>query len=174
MTSQPDVLDEIGQLYMTELDKLPLSELSRMTRQVTAIKEAATLYHGSLQNALHSRLGEQAQCLRRVAGKETGKVNFEVEGFLVSADLPKRPEYDQHKLKEAVEALRKWGEDPDNYVGIEIKVSEAKYTAWPPGIRQLFEPARTLKTGKPVYKLEQVTAPDSQVATNDSNFGEVA
>ena len=89
-------------------------------------------------------------------------------------DLPKRPEYDQHKLKEAVEALRKWGEDPDNYVGIEIKVSEAKYTAWPPGIRQLFEPARTLKTGKPVYKLEQVTAPNSQAATNDSNFGEVA
>ena len=66
MTSQPDILDEIGQLYMTELDKLPLSELSRMTRQVTAIKEAATLYHGSLQNALHNRLGEQAQCLRRV------------------------------------------------------------------------------------------------------------
>jgi hypothetical protein len=68
MTSQPDVLDEIGQLYMTELDKLPLSELSRMTRQVTAIKEAATIYHGSLQNALHNRLGEQAQCLGGARG----------------------------------------------------------------------------------------------------------
>ncbi len=174
MNPQPDILDEIGQMYTTELDNLPLSEISRMARQLTTIKDAATLYQGALQNALHNRLGEHAQSLRQAAGKETGKVSFEKDGFVVSADLPKRPEYDQHKLKEAVQALRKWGEDPENYVGIEIKVSEAKYSAWPPGIRQLFEHARTLKTGKPVYKLEQVTPPDSQVASNDSNFGEVA
>jgi hypothetical protein len=174
MNPQTDVLDEIGQLYMTELDNLPLQELDRLIKQVTATKDAAALYLSTLQSTLHGRLGGHAQKLRQEAGKSTGTVRFEVDGFLVVADLPKRPEYDQHKLKEAVEALRKWGEDPDNYVGIEIKVSEAKYTAWPPGIRQLFEPARTLKTGKPVYKLQQVTAPDSQLATNDSNFGEVA
>ena len=174
MNSQPAVLDEIGQLYMKELDKLPLQDLDRLIKQVTATKDAAALYLSTLQSTLHSRLGGHAQQLRQEAGKSTGTVRFEVDGFFVVADLPKRPEYDQLKLKEAVQALRKWGENPEDYVGIEIKVAESKYTAWPPGIRDLFEPARTLKTGKPVYKLEQVTAPDSQVATNDSNFGVVA
>lgn len=34
------------------------------------------------------------------------------------ADLPKRPEYDQKQLKDAGEALRTWGENPEDYVGI--------------------------------------------------------
>ena len=56
---------------------------------------------------------------------------------------------------------------------IEIKAAESKYTAWPPGIWQLFEPARTLKTGKPSYKLEQIKSGDMPEAANDSHFGEV-
>lgn len=173
MTAEPDVLDEIGQLYMNELDKLPLPDIDRMIKQVTAAKDTAVLYLNALQSTLHSRLGGHAQQLRQEAGKSTGTVRFEVDGYLVVADLPKRPEYDQLKLKEAMQALRKWGEDPENYVGIEIKVSESKYTAWPPGIRQLFEPARTLKVGKPSYKLEQIKSGAMPDAANDANFGEV-
>ena len=174
MIPEPDVLDEIGQLYMTEFDKLPLSELNRMIKQVTATKDTAVLYLGALQSTLHSRLGGQAQQLRQEAGKSTGIVRFEVEGYVVIADLPKRPEYDQMKLKDAVDALRKWGENPEDYIGIEIKVSETKYNAWPPAVRHLFEPARTLKTGKPSYKLEQITAATIADAANDNSFGEVA
>lgn len=172
MTAEPDVLDEIGQLYINEIDKLPMADLDRMIKQVTTAKETAALYLNALQSALHSRFGGHAQQLRQEADKSTGTVRFEVDGYLVVADLPKRPEYDQPKLKEAVEALRKWGEDPENYVGIEIKVSESKYTAWPPGIRQLFEPARTLKTGKPSYKLERIVDGVAPEAANDSTFGE--
>lgn len=174
MSAEPAVLVEIGQLYMKELDKLPLLDLDRLIKQATATKDAAALYLSTLQSTVHNRLGGHAQQLRQEAGKSTGTVRFEVDGFLVVADLPKRPEYDQHKLKEAVEALRKWGENPEDYVGIEIKVAESKYTAWPPGIRDLFEPARTLKTGKPSYKLEQLKSGDILQAANDSRFGEVA
>lgn len=173
MTAEPDVLDEIGQLYMNELDKLPLPDLDRMIKQVTAAKDTAVLYLNALQSTLHSRLGGHAQQLRQAAGKSTGTVRFEVDGFVVIADLPKRPEYDQAKLKGAVDALRKWGENPDDYVGIEIKVSEVKYNAWPQAVRQLFEPARTLKVGKPSYKLEQIKSGAMPDAANDANFGEV-
>ena len=61
MIPEPDVLDELGQLYVTELDKLPLTDLNRMIKQVTATKDTAALYIGALQTALHNRLGEQAQ-----------------------------------------------------------------------------------------------------------------
>ena len=61
MTPEPEVLDEIGQLYMNELDKLPLQDLDRMIKQVTAAKDTAALYLNALQSTLHSRLGGHAQ-----------------------------------------------------------------------------------------------------------------
>ena len=51
-------------------------------------------------------------------------------------------------------------------------MSETKYGAWPPAVRQLFEPARTLKAGKPTYKLERIADGVGPQAANDSHFGE--
>ncbi|MGN7871651.1 hypothetical protein [Paracoccus sp. 22332] len=36
---------------------------------------------------------------------------------------------------------------------ITLSVPERKYTAWPTDIRQEFEPARTVRTGKPKFRL---------------------
>ena len=174
MIPEPDALDEVGNFVMSELETLPLSELDRLIRRVTSAEETARQYRQFLQAVMHHRFNERAQQLRQDAGKSTGTVRFENDGYMVVADLPKRPEYDQKKLKDAVEALRKWGENPDDYVSVEIKVSEAKYGAWPPAVRKLFEPARTLKTGKPLYKLERIDAGQLPPAANDSNFGEAS
>ena len=174
MIPEPDVLVEIGQLSMAQLDALPIADLDKLIKQATAAKDTVALYLGGLHATLHSRFAEHASQLRTQAGKSTGTVRIEVDGFVIIADLPKRPEYDQVKLKSAVEALRKWGENPDDYVGTEFKVSESRYNAWPPSIRKLFEPARTLKVGKPTYKLEQIKAGDIAQAANDNHFGEVA
>lgn len=174
MIPEPDALDEVGNFVMSELETLPLSELDRLIRRVTSAEETARQYRQFLQAVMHHRFNERAQQLRQEAGKTTGTVRFEDDGYTIVADLPKRPEYDQKKLKDAVEALRKWGENPDDYVSVEIKVSEAKYGAWPPAVRKLFEPARTVKTGKPLYKLERIDAGQLPPAANDSNFGEAS
>ena len=139
---------------------------------MAAAEDSVRHYKLFLQGVLHSRFGERAHQLRQEAGKNTGTVRFDVDGHTVIADLPKKVEYDQRKLKEAVEALRKWGENPEDYVSLEVKVAEAKYTAWPPAVRQLFEPARTLKAGKPTYKLERIVDGVVPEAANDSQFGE--
>ncbi len=173
MIPKPNVLDEVGQIYMAELENLSLAELDQLIHHVASAEESARHYKQLLHAAMHHRFCEHAAKLRQLAGKSTGTVRFEVDGFVVIADLPKRPEYDQAKLKGAVDALRKWGENPDDYVGIEIKVSETKYNAWPPAVRQLFEPTRTLKVGKPTYKLEQIKSGAMPDAANDANFGEV-
>lgn len=174
MIPEPDVLEEVGQIYLAELETQPLAELDRLIRRVASAEETARQYRQLLQAVLHHRFSERAQKLRQEAGKTTGTVRFEDDGFTVVADLPKRPEYDQKKLKDAVEALRKWGENPEDYVSVEIKVSETKYGAWPPAVRKLFEPARTLKTGKPLYKLERIDTDQLPAAANDSNFGEAS
>ena len=173
MEIQTQPLDDIGQLTLTELDEMPLATLEKHINLVNAIKDTARHYEAALHASMNKRFSERAAQLRQEAGKSTGTVRFEVDGFVVIADLLKRPEYDQAKLKGAVDALRNWGENPDDYVGIEIKVSETKYNAWPPAVRELFEPARTLKVGKPTYKLEQIKAGVMPDASNDANFGEV-
>ncbi len=172
MIPEPDALDEVGNFVMAELENLPLADLDRLIQRVTNAEDTARHYKQFLQSVLHHRFGERAHQLRQEAGKNTGTVRFDVDGHTVIADLPKKVEYDQRKLKEAVEALRKWGENPEDYVSLEVKVAEAKYTAWPPAVRQLFEPARTLKAGKPTYKLERIVAGAVPEAANDSQFGE--
>jgi hypothetical protein len=41
-------------------------------------------------------------------------------------------------------------------VTIEFTVSERAYSAWPNIIRAAFEPARTVETGKPSYRFENI------------------
>lgn len=172
MISEPDTLEEVGNFMMAELEVMPLTELNELMQRVSSAEESARQYKQFLQAVMHHRFGSKANQLRQDAGKTTGVVRFEDDGFVVISDLPKRPEYDQRKLKDAVEALRRWGEDPEDYVGIEFKVSETKFGAWPPAVRDLFEPARTIKAGKPTYKLERIVDSDSEAA-NDSQFGEI-
>jgi len=93
---------------------------------------------------------------RQAEGKDTGRVRFLDAGFEISADLPKRVEWDRGHLAAAIETLRSWGEDPADYVATEIKVPESRFTAWPPKLQALFQPARTVGTGRPSYSLEQV------------------
>ena len=172
MIPEPDVLEEVGQLQVSDLETLAVGDLAKLIDRVTEAKERARNYEHLLQSAMNHRFSQRAHHLRQEVGKTTGTVRFQEEGFVVIADLPKKPEYDQRKLKEAVEALRKWGENPEDYVSLEIKVSETKYNAWPPGVRQLFEPARTLKVGKPTYKLEQLKPGAVAAAANDSIYCE--
>jgi hypothetical protein len=171
MNEQQNILAEVGQLNMAQLHSMPLNELDRLVQALGQVKHSVHHYEQQVHAAMHARFSERAKTLRDDLGKSTGVVRFDVDGYTVVADLPKRLEYDQQKLKAAVQVLVKWGENPEDYVAMEIKVSEAKFNAWPPAVRTLFEPARTLKPGKPSYKLERLDI--TQPAANAMAFEEV-
>ena len=42
---------------------------------------------------------------------------------------------------------------PSEYVDISYRISETKFNAWPESLKSAFAPARTLKTGKPGFRL---------------------
>jgi hypothetical protein len=52
-----------------------------------------------------------------------------------------------------VARIRAAGDDPAEYVETTFRVSERKYAAWPTAIREGFEAARTVKPGKPIFRL---------------------
>lgn len=146
-------LDQLRAMDATRAAGLPIDHLALLLGEVGELKADAKRLADLLNDALHRRFGEAAAAARRAEGRGTGRVRLEADGFEVVADAPKRVEWHQGRLGEAVAAIRGWGEDPADYVGTELTVTEARFAAWPPRIRALFEPARTLRPSRPTYAL---------------------
>jgi len=111
----------------------------------------ATVDH--LDRALDLKYAKRAHELRLAAGKDTGVVHFDDGQVQVTADLPKKVEWDQKKLADLVRRMTANGDNPAEYVEISYRVSETKFNAWPETLKSAFTPARTLKTGKPGFRL---------------------
>ena len=106
-----------------------------------------------LDRALDLKYSKQAHAMRLAAGKDTGVVHFDDGHVQVTADLPKKVEWDQKKLADLVRRMTANGDNPAEYIEISYRVSETKFNAWPETLKSAFAPARTLKTGKPGFRL---------------------
>jgi hypothetical protein len=128
-------------------------ELARLQHDADEALRSAKSLRDWLDGAIALKYGDQAQEARRAEGKDTGTVRLQDGPVTVVAELAKRVDWDQAMLAGLVERIRADGADPAEYVDIAFSVPERKYTAWPKDIRQEFEPARTVRTGKPKFRL---------------------
>jgi hypothetical protein len=133
---------------------LPIEVLSALADSLAEMKAFVADAEARLNAGLDVRFGERARQLRAAGGKDSGRVRLGEGLFVIVADVPKRIDWDQDRLAAIVGRIRQAGDDPTEYVRTTFEVSERAYTAWPQHIRRLFEPARTLKLGKPRYAIE--------------------
>ncbi len=136
---------QLAEVSATELMELQ-AEAVRDLRQAKAFKDW-------VDGAIAQKYAERAQALRQRQGKDTGLVRFEDDGVRVACDLAKKPVWDQQQLADIAQRIRANGDSPTEFIDISYKVAERKYSAWPNHLKVAFEPARTLKTGKPTFKL---------------------
>lgn len=146
-------LDAIGAMPVGDIVKLPAEHLALLQEDASANLEAARRLKDWLEGAITLRYAERATSERRAENKDTGTIRFEDEGVTIVADLPKKIDWDQALIGEVIERIRAAGDDPTEYVETSFKVPERKYTAWPESIRAAFAPARTVRTGKPTFRL---------------------
>ena len=147
-------LEQLRRLPMGEVAALDAGSLAQLQAQASSAVEQAKLTKEFLDGVLNRRYGDRAALLRHQQGKDFGMIRFDDEDITVSADLPKRtPIWDQKQLAEIVQNILNAGEDPAEYIDTTLKVSENRFKAWPKETRRIFEPARTVKAGKPVFKL---------------------
>jgi hypothetical protein len=152
--SNRTTLAELPEMSTAEVARLPVAHLQMLVEDVAVLLARAKSYDEKLSDALNIRFSERAADVRRAAGKDTGRVHFEDDGFTISADLPKAVVWDQAKLAGAVATIRdEWKENPAHYIATKMSVAESKWSAWPPSIRAAFEAARTVKSGKPSYEI---------------------
>lgn len=127
------------------LDKLPIDVLAHLQEQAEAHLADASQMVAVLHGVFTRRYAEGLNSLG-TSHRTDGEYDIKVT-------VPKRVDWDQAKISTAVETIREWGEDPAEYVETKITVAERKFEAWPAAIRDLFEPARTVKPGKPKFEI---------------------
>lgn len=136
-----------------ELAELSSESLFKLKNDAADLLAAAKAIVEHVDRALDLRYAQRAHQLRLAAGKDTGVVHFDDGQVRITADLPKKVEWDQAKLNDITRRIAANGEDPTEYVEISYRISETKFNAWPETLKCAFAPARTLKTGKPGFRL---------------------
>ena len=136
-----------------ELAEHSSESLFKLKNDAADLLAAAKAIVEHVDRALDLRYAQRAHQLRLAAGKDTGVVHFDDGHVRITADLPKKVEWDQAKLNDITRRIAANGEDPAEYVEISYRISETKFNAWPETLKSAFAPARTLKTGKPGFRL---------------------
>jgi hypothetical protein len=155
MSNLAVMTEHVRDLDMEAIAVLTAPELACILDDLAEQKASLALIEDKLRSALDLKYGGRARQRRAEEGKDTGTVRFDDNGFVVIADLPKRVKWDQEKLKHAAEIIRSgWGDDPSGYIRVKLEVSESAFANWPRPVRELFIPARTVETGRPVYRIE--------------------
>ncbi len=151
-------LAQISDMTGEQVSALPADQLAMLLEEAAESKATLKAQEERLYAGLVLRYGPRATEARRVEGKATGRTRIHEGEYLIHADLPKKVEWSQEKLRAAEETIRSWGEQPSDYLTIVLGVAESKFNAWPPTIRQVFEPARTLGVGKQTFAFEKKEA----------------
>lgn len=149
-------LEQVRWMRVAQIVGLSAPDLLQLQQAAAESLIQAKALKDVIDGSIALKFGPKARDTRARVGKDTGLVHFEEDGIRISVDLPKKPEWDQTKLAQIVKTIVADGDDPLEYVDVTYKVPERNYGAWPEHIRQVFAPARTLKTGKATYKLSPV------------------
>ena len=166
-TNRP-TLDALRHMPVSDVIALPAEHLALLQTDAREALDAAKRMQDWIEAAIALRYEQRAIGARAAAGKDTGTVRFDDGEVEVTAELPKRVEWDQRRLADLAAQIRAGGEDPGEYLEVSFKVPERAYVAWPERIRQAFEPARTVRTGRATYRLAIM----SETARRDSPHAE--
>ncbi|WP_198947873.1 hypothetical protein [Magnetofaba australis] len=146
-------LKQLHTMPLGDVANLDGAALADLQQQANAALERAKSAKEFLDGAIARKYGDLIKQLRQQSGKDFGTVRLNDGNVQVVADLPKRPHWDQKRLADLFQRIAKAGENPHEYLDVAFKVPESKFKAWPTQIRSAFEGARTVKPGKPTFKL---------------------
>jgi hypothetical protein len=150
------ILHETLATPVAELAQQPAEALHRLQLDAGDLLAAVKAVVEHIDRAVDLKYADRARQLRLAAGKDTGVVHFDDGTVRVTADLPKRVDWDQPKLADIARRIVASGDDPTQYLEISYRVSETKFNAWPESLKSAFVPARTVKTGKAKFTLGRV------------------
>lgn len=144
---------DITNKSVAELAALPQYQLQEVHHNLAQLSIWLKTAKAKFDAALDHRYGAQMRAALHESGRDFGSAHANDGALKVSFDLPKKVSWDQQKLQVIAQRIAASGERIEDFMDIELSVSESKFNNWPPALREQFSDARTVKAGKPTFKL---------------------
>ena len=148
---------DIAAMSISQLAALPAAQKAEVSRNLDEAFDWLKKARVKFDAALDAAYGDQVRQARIEAGKDFGVVDIGDGPLRLTVDQPKRVAWDQQQLAAIAGRSAGVGERVEDYLDIEFSVPEARFTNWPPTLREQFEAARTVKPGKPSFRLALVS-----------------
>ncbi len=145
--------DQILAIAPAELAQQPGDALFEIKNSAALRLTDAKTLAAHVDRALDLKYADRACAFRLSAGKDTGVVHFDDGAVRITADLPKKVDWDQKQLAAIHQRIAASGDNPAEFIETIFHVSETKFNAWNQSLKDAFIPARTVKTGKPDFRL---------------------
>lgn len=154
--------DQLTAMSVAQLAALPPTQLAEVQVNLEQLKAWVRDACAKFDTALTRRYGEQARSARMDAGKDFGVCHLNDGELRISVDLPKKVAWDQTQLAAIAARIGEAGDRVQDYIDVDYSVSESRFNNWPPALKEQFAAARTVKPGKPSYRLA-LQAPEGGV-----------
>lgn len=143
----------LTEMSVAQIAALPHRDLQDAHFNLQALQTAVKAALDRMHAALDQRYAEQAQATRLAAGKDFGVCHLNDGPLSITVDLPKKVAWDQKQLAEIAQRIALAGDKVGDYIDTDYSIPEQRFNSWPPTLKESFAKARTVKAGKPTYRL---------------------
>jgi hypothetical protein len=130
LNSNRVVLAQLATMDAEQVAGLPIDQISLLLEDVAEQKAQTKRLDEKLSAALNLKYAKRAAELRREAGKDTGTVTIQEDGYIVRADLPKAVEWSEFGLREVERSWSKWA---SRSTSISSPAARCRSAPMPPG-----------------------------------------
>lgn len=149
-------LEDVPSSDAWTLSSLPIDQLVMLITEARAAADEATATLKKIDAAVAIRFNDAAADARRDDGKDTGIVRLGEGDYEVVANLPKKVEWDQSKLPDALDKLPLSRKVLEKLVKVEIRIDERTFQSLALEHQHVLMRARTVKTGKPTFEIKRL------------------
>jgi hypothetical protein len=143
---------ELAELSVAQLAALSPQQKILLARQLEQAGEWLKQVKARFDAALEQTYGDRIRAARS-GGKDFGVVHVADGDLRLSVDVSKRVTWDQAQLATIAKRIDAAGESAEEFIDVSYSISESRFQNWPSTLRSQFEGARTVKPGKPTYRL---------------------
>ena len=153
MTDLTLVPAELAELSVAQLAALSPQQKIVLARQLEQAGDWLKQVKARLDAALEQTYGDRIRVARSDGGKDFGVVHVADGEVRLTVDVSKRVTWDQAQLATIAKRIDAAGESVEEFIDVSYSISESRFQNWPSTLRSQFEAARTVKPGKPTYRL---------------------
>ena len=157
MTDLTVIHTDLPEFSVGDVAALSPQQLQRFDQALTDLQGWVKQAKAKLDAALETRYGEEARAALLVSGRNFGVTHLTDGELRVTYELPKRVAWDQPQLAAIAKRIVAGVEKVDDYLTVEFSVAESRWSGWPPVLKEQFATARTVKAGKPSFRLALTT-----------------